>query len=177
MLFNFRKLGVMSTIIPDFSVTEINSLEDYKRFRHCIRYVRQKSELITKKTELDELMRASGYSNLTKFIKHRKQWDSFQRPIPLAYLNYLKIDLNVMAAAQEVDYLEFENAKTIKLFPRYAKIRRATTYYQKYTFTDYTNEIEAIEIMQQLCDELETTALITLSGIQNYLYKTHKYQV
>jgi hypothetical protein len=140
--------------IPLFSVPQLNSFEEYVRFQHCAAYIRAKSARFPDRFKEDEqrllpLMRAVGYKKLDRFRMHRRQWDRLERDVPKSYLAYLGIDAEMLEYCNSLDYLLFEQAKGLPLYPKAGIVRLMPTVYIPYRFPEGTPEAEAIEMLRE----------------------------
>lgn len=146
------------SIIPFFSAREINSLDDFERFRNTKLFIRQKSLQIKdgmKQTpKLVELMRKCGYANFPKFREHRQEWDRLERKVPLVYLGAIGADLENVIQAVSLDQQEYDLALKIPLFPRFAVARLMACVYQDVEIPAGTAEDEAVELLKKIsCEE------------------------
>lgn len=132
----------------DFSVftpVKINSIKDYKRLRNTKAYIRHRSSGIE---STEELMKKSGYANLNKFKKHRKEFENLERNIPLAYLDAIGVNYATLKFCGELDQEEFDIARGIEdLHPQFAMVRLMTTIYSNIEFPEGTTEKQAIEYL------------------------------
>ena len=137
----------MSRAMPLFSARMINSTADYERFFHTRSYIQQRSAAFPGPHSNRALMAACGYKKLEKFIKRRAAWDSLARPIPLAYLDSIGVDLNVLALAAEADQAEFAQALALPLAARWASVRLMPAVYADHELPGLLPEAEAVSYM------------------------------
>ena len=151
--------------IPFFSVRHINSIEEYKRFFHTGNYIRQKSAQFPDRRKsgwvLRNMMDCCGYAKLKKFRLHRKEWDTIERKIPLSYLDYLGVKRSVLDCTLELDCQEYERAKTIPLYPRFAVIRLMAGVYGEKALPKNIPESEAVELLRDLSREKKLRCCIS----------------
>ena len=94
------------------------------------------------------MMRWCGYSKLSKFKEHRKEWDAVHRKMPLSYLDYVGVEREVLHFALEVDFEEYGRAREIPLYPKFAVIRLMAGVYREKGLPENTPESEAIEMLR-----------------------------
>lgn len=145
------------SIIPFFSAREINSLDDYERFRNTKSFIRQKSsqikESLRQTPELLELKRKCGYANFPKFREHRQEWDRLERKVPLVYIGAIEADLESIIHAVSIDQQEYDMALRVPLFPRFAVARLMACVYQDVKLPVGATEDEAVEILKKISSE------------------------
>ena len=144
-------------VIPFFSVLEINEIKNFRRFRNTRNYIKELSAVIQDRLrpypELVALKQRSGYAKLDKFHLHRQEWDALRRKIPLRYLEAIGANINDIKFAVEADKIEFNNATSIPLFPRYAVQRAMAAVYITIEIPPGTPEAEAVNRLQALCNK------------------------
>lgn len=145
----------MSRIISEFSVRDINSIENYERFFHTKNYLRSKtiptdgdfklSRAVM--TESKDMMTALGFSNLEKFIRLKGDWDSLRRKIPLAYLDYIGADRKTLAFTLECDYEEYRATLEIPRYPKTAVVRLMAAVYNSVRIPEGFSEGQAMDYL------------------------------
>ena len=135
----------MGKVIPQFSIRNINKIDDYERFYHSKAYLKKKS----------------GYTKFNKFVEHRKEWHEMKRKIPIKYLEAIGVKLNVLKFTIELDQKEFKEVLKIDFKPRYAAIKFNPMAYETYEFPPDTYEKKAIEIMREYAKKEEREGIIT----------------
>ncbi|MDH5719832.1 MAG: hypothetical protein OEZ13_04330 [Spirochaetia bacterium] len=174
----------MSKVIPQLSAREINRCEDYERLFHAKRYIGQKSSLYKdtgKPTEpILELMKAVNYSKYNKFKEHRRQWDSCEKSIPLAYLRAIDADIEILKFTVSVDQEEYENAAQIITYPKHFMVRLMAAFYQSLKIPDGMSENDAVGYVKEFSREKRLRCCIATpplksifiepDGKVNYIY-------
>ncbi len=154
----------MNREIPMFSARIINRIEDYERFHHTRSYICQKSQIYgnlnADRQKVIELMNTCGYKHLTKFCKHRRNWDNLVDKIPRAYLETIGVDLEVLQFAVEVDKKEYEQVLKMPKSPKAGTIRIMAGVYSNYKFTDNIPEADAILMLQAYSREKNSNAVL-----------------
>ncbi len=143
-------------IIPQFSATQINSVEDYERFFNIRSYIRALSSKIKDNlkltSELKSLMERSGHSNFTKFKKLRVQYDNLQRSIPHKYLDAIGVELKEIKRLLVIDQENYDKALKFCLKPAYGIIRIMAAVYNNIKIPKGMIEKDAIKYLRAKAD-------------------------
>ncbi|TVR53464.1 MAG: hypothetical protein EA426_17865 [Spirochaetaceae bacterium] len=150
--------------IPFFSVPEINTIDDYTRFRACKAYLKQKSQKVATTRELAEIL---GYTKLDTFSRHRARFDALSRRIPREYLEAIDVKLDILEFCAELDREEYEKVLALPdLHPVCAVIRFIPAVYGTKTFAPGTSESDAIEQMVEYSKATGFSSCITFPQLK-----------
>lgn len=141
---------------PSYTARTIRCPEEYERFFHTKAYLRSleaagnSSSKLTgeDKITLSRMMKASKYANLSKFLEHKKDWDSLHRKIPLSYLEYLGYDRDVLTFTLALDFQEYRAALDLPRRPKFAFVRLLTSVFIREPLPDNILEDKAIEYIK-----------------------------
>ncbi len=138
-------------VISCFSVMEINTCDDYQRFRNTRAYIGNLYEDFIRNRPFEEvhreLMLASGYAKYFKFLDHLKKWNSLRMKVPNRYLERIGCKQNVIEFTYELDRQEYEKALEVARYPRIGILRMMAAMYSPLYFPDGTSEEAAIELL------------------------------
>jgi hypothetical protein len=124
-----------------------NAVAGYSRFRHVRTYVAQCSTRHAGKEASKRLMARVGYARYEKFIRRRAAWDALARPVPLAYLEAIGVDTDVMSVAGGADMEAYREALAIPRFPRWAIVRYMPAIYGRVWLPPGATEQEAVRFL------------------------------
>lgn len=145
------------SVIPFLSAREINSLDDFIRFRHTKSFISQKSSQVKDSRRqtpgLIELMKMCGYASFQKFREHRQEWDLLERKVPLVYLGAIGADIESIMHTVCIDQQEYDMAFKVPLFPRFAVVRLMAAVYQNIEFPAGADEDKAVNILKEYSRE------------------------
>ncbi|MBN2659557.1 MAG: hypothetical protein EH225_08615 [Calditrichaeota bacterium] len=156
-------------LIESFQPARINSVDDYRRFRHTLNLIKRQSSAIpaSDKEAENRLMKTLGYAKPDKFRNHRREWDRLERRIPLKYFNKIGIDRKVLQFTLELDAEEFEQACSVQTYPETAVMKLIPAVYKKIVFNKGTDEIQAIEQLKEIAVETGRTCLISFPELKS----------
>ncbi len=157
-------------IIPFFSATQIQRIEDYEQYYHAKGYIRRKSERYKDSrkpnAELLPLMSRAGYAKYAKFRAHRASWDQCRKDVPLAYLHAIGVDLKVLGFSVSLDREEYDRVSRVPCSPRYFTARLMPTVYRSIGLPDGIGEDEATEMVKRYAAEKGIQCCISITQIK-----------
>jgi len=157
--------------IPFLSIKDINTIDDYERFFYSKAYLRYLSEhLVFFKDQVKYVKKQavkSGYSkeNFNKFVEHRRKWHSFEKKIPIKYLNTIGADLDLLKLIVEFDKKDYYKVLEMPLSPKTFILNMRPIPIVK-TFPKDTSQEEAIEILKYYANKEDKLCLFNIPVIK-----------
>jgi hypothetical protein len=143
-------------IIPfDFGQKPKNEVEGYEWGRHYQAYIRhcaKQRRLYNRRVEpelVQQALAACGMRNVNKFHRRRHAWNEGASPIPLAYLDFIGVDIEMLREAVALDEKEWQEALQKSLQPQHFIIRLIPAVYGRGTIPPGLTEEEAIQHVQE----------------------------
>ena len=118
----------------------------------------------------DELMARCGYKKRQKFESRREDWNRGVGKIPLAYLQVLEVDMDLLETAVELDRREIEEAAERAGPPKTFIVRYMAAVCKTHELPEGTSEEEAIELVKQFSVERGFKCMIDTPGLKTILF-------
>ncbi len=157
-----------------------NAAGNYTYCRHVREYLMDRLAAYSK--GLKELALASGYSKTEKFKVHCKEWNAFQRPIPLKYLEAIGVQMEEIEKQLEYDLRDFQAACQVPHFVSEYTVRVFCAIYKTEHFDVPVAEDEAVERVKAISEksgfkcwfsipELASIHVDPKEGVRKFFYK------
>jgi hypothetical protein len=112
-------------------------------------------------------MARCGYRKLQKFQRHKAAWDRGQARIPLAYLEGIGVDLDLLRTAVELDQRALVAAVSVPLLPRYFTARLMAAVYQTTELPEGCTEEQAVEMVRRFAAKSGRECCIHFPGLKS----------
>lgn len=176
-LFENDSDNPIRTIPFNFGQKPINQIGDYVWGRHFKAYITHCARQCRLKPH--EFKTRCGYTNINRFLRRREEWNSFQKPIPVLYLDVIGVDMQLLEEVVAVDQKEYDAAIQLPLHPKYFTIRLMAAVYSQGRFPADTSEGQAIEEVQEYVDaHPHVWCAISWPGLKTIYFnagKPHRY--
>ena len=145
-----------------FNFTPPPSPKDYTWGRNLLAYLSHCSSTCPLSPE--DLAARCGYKKLHKFQYHRVAWDAGEGPIPLAYLQAINVDMDLLQTCVDLDQREFDEAVKVLPLPGYFILRAAGAAYVRRPLPEGMSEEEAVDFVREFATKIKMRCWIPFSG-------------
>ncbi|MBM3301234.1 MAG: hypothetical protein FJY85_14935 [Deltaproteobacteria bacterium] len=156
-----------ATFLKTFQFSPPNLISDFIWGRHHKTYISYCKK--TCSLPLLELTRRCGFAKVQKLERRRRAWDEGVQWVPLAYLQGLGVDMDLMKTCVDLDVREHEAALELPRFPECFTRKLMPAVYQRMPFPEGITEDEAIEIVRDHAQQTGFSCWIPYPPLLNIL--------
>ena len=154
----------------------LNRVEGYEHGFYARTYLRQCAEAAGIQVEHPErnvatlaAMRAAGYADWNKFVRHLPSWHDLYRPIPRSYSEFIGVTEEGMLAAVQADRDAYERALQVPLHLHTWTLRRIAGFYELRRFPDWCHaQAECLAYVRAMCAQTGQRACINVPGLKTF---------
>jgi hypothetical protein len=148
-----------------------NEVGGYKRFRHTLAFLAQRSAAFPSPASDEALMLTCGYADRhgQKFTHHRRAWDALRRPILLRYLRAIGATLDVLALTETADMEDYYAALALPLTARSMSEHIVLAFGREVVFSEDKPEAEAVQILLRHSARTQHECCVWFDGLKKVL--------
>ena len=154
----------------------LNRVEGYEHGRHARTYLCQCAEaagIQVKRPERNEVtleaMRAAGYADWNKFVRHLPGWHDLYQPIPRSYAEFIGATEEGVLAAVQADRDAYDRALQVPLHLHTWTLRRIAGFYELRRFPDWCYaQAECLAYVRAMCAQTGQRACIPVPGLKTF---------
>ena len=154
----------------------LNRVEGYEHGFQARTYLRQCAEAAGIQVEhpvRNEVtlaaMRAAGYADWNKFVRHLPGWHDLYRPIPRSYAEFIGATEEGVLAAVRADQDAYERALQVPLRLHTWTLRRMAGFYELRRFPNWCHaQAQCLAYVRAVCAQNGQRACINVPGLKTF---------